>query len=274
MKISEIGPCFWYNDPMTEEFSYFRASGASLAALRDFEQVLQIRETLLGGLARKFGANKVVTGPEDGTLEDEDNVDSVHVITHFEFDDEKKLPPGWTAGLKLAKTVYAFPPEGTPDHALVLEVERKAETAGVLKEIPLHNMLSADNSIDNWNRDHAKLVPVEKSSVAFVRSHALLPENQGGFRAGVLEDHVSVRPAEYPYPSFIPRISADYMQMMGDYYIRIPNTSETDGKPVFLPSEAVPVSFDQMLALDHQEASLRASVASKPATSPKTPKPN
>jgi hypothetical protein len=44
----------------------------------------------------------------------------------------------------------------------------------------------------------------------------------------------------------------DYMQLDGNWYLRIPNKPGT-AEPQFTPPDAVPVSYDDMLKADQKE---------------------
>lgn len=224
---------------MAAEYSYFRAEGQSLSAIQAVNEAVAELKTGKVRLAARFGADSVAGYYSAETRRFE--------IEHFHFKPPKKPPAGWVDGgvSGTGSEQYARPAPGSADYFnmvmlsdLMTRAARRLSLEDVFKisDMPMHDMQDGQRPIN-----------------AFVRF--TMAEVTGGPKPG----QISGPPTDAILISGGPWRTVDpiaFMEMDGDYYIRVPNKKGTD-TPVFTPPEAAPVSYDDMLKVDAREQNKR-----------------
>ncbi len=225
---------------MPAEYSYFRAEGLSLAAVETVNEARAELKDLRKSLVQRFNASDVW-----GSMYDDPDK---YTIGEFLYHDEAKVPQGWEVRKQMnydetrVDAIFAQPPAGSPDHFNIAAVAglmtraarmQRLESAFGIGEMPLRSL------------------PAGRYSGSFVRYSSLEetrpPEGQ---EAGVLRDYYTFMFASNSAVRGGDPI--DHIKLDGNWYLRVPNDRET-GVPVFVPPDAVPMAYAEMLKLDRIE---------------------
>lgn len=225
---------------MTREYSYFRAEGASLSAIETVEESRAELKALQENICKKFGAGYVSARFDD---------DNRFVIRFFDFGEAKDPPEGWVIKNRQMsqdgerqEALLAKPAPGSADEFHV------ANMAGLMARAARNSRLEGVFGCgDMPMRD----MPAGRYSGAFVRSATCedrmkAPEDAPG--------KISDTTTFIFYSNGAGRGSdpLDAVKMNGSWYIRVPNKNGSD-EPVFVPPDAVPVSYGDMIKADRAE---------------------
>ncbi|MEZ0224994.1 MAG: hypothetical protein ACAH83_10605 [Alphaproteobacteria bacterium] len=225
---------------MTREYSYFRAEGASLSAIETVEESKVELKELQDKICKKFGAEYV------SARFDEDNR---FVIRFFDFGGAKDPPEGWVIKNRQMsqdgerqEALLAKPAPGSADEFHVVSVAGLMERAA--RQSRLEGVFGCG---DMPMRD----MPEGRYSGSFVRASscegkATSPEDAPGRMADTFTFVF--------YSSSAMRGSdpLDAVKMDGSWYIRVPNKKGSE-EPLFVPPDAVPVSYADMIKADNAE---------------------
>jgi hypothetical protein len=222
---------------MPVEYSFFRADGASLAAVEAAEEARKEWHMLRKKLKDRFGADEVWGGFDAGT--------DRYSIEGFYFRPDRKTPEGWEIEEQMdyegkeVESRQGMPKSGSPDDFYLKSMsglmERAARTMTLEGAFGIPAM-------------PMKELPAGEYHGEFVKSQSLkTPE---GKPVGRLRDRVTMC-----FGSNGAGRSSDLMDSMeldGAIYIRVPNKPGTE-EPQFVPPDAVPVAYERMLELDAKE---------------------
>lgn len=223
---------------MTAEYSYFRAEGLSLAAVEKVNEARAELQSLRKGLIERYNAADVWGSMQDGKYQPGE----------FLYHDEAKVPQGWDLRKQIGydgirvDAIFAHPPAGSPDHFNI------AAVAGLMTRAAKFQHLEAAFGIGPMPE---RSLPAGRYSGSFVRYSSL---DDGarvpGLEPGVLRDYYTFMfGSDSPIRGGDP---IDHIKLDGDWYLRVPNIKGTD-TPAFVPPDAVPMEYAEMLKLDRIE---------------------
>lgn len=225
-------------------YTYFRAEGLSLdrvetavAAKREFEKMKK-------ELCKRYGASEAMCSMAEGLR---------HLsVRSFYFSpaQEKNVPAHWESDRQTGsdgelQAIFAAPPAGSPDAFFL------ADYAGLMtravRRMKLENLFGCGDM-------PMKELPAGSYSGAFVRDRNVeTPGATAAQQVGQIRDNVT-----FCFGSNSPCRGSDpldMMNMMGAWYIRVPN--DEAGAARFTPPDAVPVSLGEMIKLDAEERAAR-----------------
>lgn len=218
-----------------EEYSYFRAEGLSLSAVR---RVVNAKNTI--GKIEKSVCSIFTT--VDCRIEK----DAIHI----QFPSDAHVPQGWTivehrlygTEIGITNRPYAVPPVNAREALLLEQMHSLAGQA--LRERKLEDIFCCGNM-------PAKTLPAGHYSDRFVQQQEWKEPTHPAMmrREGYLTEQFSK--CTYSASTYMKPDNLTFLEISGEYYIRVPNG--TDGKPVFLPPESVHVALSDMLDLDRTE---------------------
>jgi hypothetical protein len=225
---------------MMREYSYFRAEGASLSAIETAQESRVELEAMKDKLCKKYGAEYVsLRSDENGRL----------TIRFFDFGEAKDAPDGWVItnrqmsndGLR-QEHLLARPAPGSPD------AFHLASFAGLMDRACRQSRLEG---VFGCGDMPMREMPAGEYSKAFVRSSsckALM--NTQETAAGTMPDTTTFMLSSNS--AVCGSDPLDAVKLDGNWYIRVPNKKGSE-EPVFIPPDAVPVSYSQMLTIDSAE---------------------
>lgn len=220
------------------EYSYFRAEGRSLTAIKEVIETKEYLEKMSKKIANKYGGERwsFWYRRPDGTTS----------LGYFFYDDADKVPENFAISQKdQAHDVWAEPKPGTTV-AFGL-----ASLVGLLEKKQKCTLL---DGVFGCGEIPMKELPAGEYEGAFVKEYSLKEKNTPG-RVGKLRDQTTMCfSSNGAHKSWDP---LDFMHLEGDWYIRVPN--DETGKPRMTPPDAVLMDYALMLELDSIEFALSAS---------------
>lgn len=227
-------------------YSYFKAAGASLDALETMQASKREHAKMRKELCKRFGADDMMGG-----FDKENNNYRFHTF-YFAPASEDKVPADWTVSNRQTgpngelQAIFAKPAAGSKDDFFVTDY------CGLMLRAARRERLENIFKIDDMPM---KELPAGDYHGAFVRNKNINDNkynyNQDGI--GQIRDNVT-----FCFGSNSAIRSSDpldSMQLMGDWYIRVPN--DETGKSRFTPPDAIEVPLKDMLELDKQERGAR-----------------
>lgn len=235
-------------------YTYFRAGGWALDRIEAATAAGRDIEKLRRDLCKRYGANEVMYSvhPDTGHI----------LIRDFYFAPvfEKNVPAHWqqqrqTGSDGVLHAVFAHPPAGSPDAFFLADYGGLMQRADRRRR--LEHMLGAG---EMPMRD----LPAGRYPSAFVRDR--MEENQGptARRIGHIRENVArVLGSNTACRGGDP---LDAMEMMGQWYLRVPN--DENGQPRFTPPDSIPVPLEEMMRIDREEMGARSDRARAAAFDP------
>lgn len=232
--------------PQNLPYSYFKADGASLDAVETMQAAKKEHEKMRAALCKRFGA--------DDMMGWYDKVEGRYLFTSFYFSpaSESKVPSDWEVSNRQTgmngelQAIFAKPAAGSKDDFFVTDY------CGLMLRVAKRSHIENVFGIDDMPM---KELPAGEYHGAFVRSSNVNKDkynyNQDGI--GHIKDNVTMCFGSNGACRGSDPI--DMMQMMGDWYLRVPN--DATGKPYFTPPDSVAVPLKEMLELDKQERAAR-----------------
>jgi len=211
------------------EYSYFRAEGLSLVAMRRFAEAQAEDTEMRKAVCARFGADTLMGGYDvkRGDFR-------VHAL--FFQPPEQPVPEGWKIINAQSPTmVFALPAPGSADDFTLTAL------TGLMLRASRHSRLE---TLFGWDEMHYKELPAGNYSAAFVVHQTLKTPDakpEGRLQAGRFMTY-----SNSPIRSYEPLAS---LKIGEDWYIRVPNIPGT-ATPFFTPPEARPVDYDTMLKVD------------------------
>jgi len=232
--------------PQLLPYTYFRAEGASQDAVETVQAAMREHDKMRADLCKRFGANDMMGGYDRET--------GGYRLSAFYFSPKNadKVPPDWeilnrqTDDNGALQAIFAKPAAGSKDDFFV------ADYCGLMLRAAKRSRIE---NVFGCGEMPMKELPAGSYHSAFVRNSNVNKEpynyNQEGI--GRLRDNITrLFGSNSPCQSGDP---IDMMQLMGNWYIRVPN--DAAGKPHFTPPDAVEVPLQDMLALDRDEQAAR-----------------
>lgn len=225
-------------------YTYFRADGLALDRIETAGAAKKEFDKLRKDLCKRYGASEVMCSMAEG----------LHHLSvrafHFTPAQEKNVPAHWESDRQTGsdgelQAIFAKPPAGSPDAFFL------ADYAGLMtravRRMRLENLFGCGDM-------PMKEMPAGTYFGAFVRDrNADTGGPAGEKRIGHIRDNVT-----FCYGSNGACRSSDpldTMQMMGDWYIRVPNDEK--GQPRFTPPDSTAVPIAEMIKLDNEERAAR-----------------
>lgn len=222
-------------------YTYFRAEGASLDKIDTMQAAAKEFEKMKKDLCKRFGANEALFST-DNTAGGRLNITTFHYAPVF----EKNVPAHWEANRQTdsdgkLQAVFAQPPAGSSDHFFLTDY------AGLMQRSMRRKRLENVFGIEDMPM---REMPAGNYSGSFVRESHI--DRTGA--AGHIRDNVT-----FCFGSNSACRSSDpldAMEMMGSWYIRVPNDEK--GQARFTPPDAVEVPVAEMLKIDTEERGARS----------------
>lgn len=236
--------------PQPLPYSYFKADGASLDAVETRQAAKKEHDRMRAELCKRFGADDMMGGYDaaEGRYR--------FITFHFSPANEDKVPADWEVTTRQTgsngelQALFAKPAAGSKDDffvtdycGLMLRTAKRSRIENVfgcgdmpMKELPAGDYHGAFVRNSNVNKDKYNY---NQDGIGQIRDNVTM----------VFGSNSACRGSD----------PIDMMQMMGDWYIRVPN--DAAGKPCFVPPDAVEVPLKEMLALDKQERGRRTAAA-------------
>jgi hypothetical protein len=223
---------------MMKEYSYFQADGLSLEALDTIKESKATLAQLKTKLCAKFGASDVMGGYRE-------ELGHFH-FTAFHFNAQQKVPDGWkTLNQQRSQNgalqgTFALPAPNSPDAFDV------ASIGGLMERASRSDSLEGIFGV-RFMREH----PAGKFEEIFVRQSAMAdgPEPKGKIWGTPMWGGSSPSAGK----TWDPIVA---QELDGKTYLRIPNKPGTE-EPAVIPPDAIPVSYEKMLAADQAELERR-----------------
>lgn len=231
-------------DPQPLPYTYFRADGLALDRIESAGAAKKELEKLKKDLCQRFGASDVVL-----TRSGDDKPISIWSF-YFSPAQEKAVPAHWETQRQTGcegelQAIFANPPAGSPDHFFLTDY------AGLMQRAFRRSRL--ENGF-GCGEMPMKELPAGSYSGAFVRDRNVeRPGASGPRHIGQIRDNVTFCFGSSSACRGSDPIDA--VQMMGDWYIRVPN--DAGGRPRFTPPDSLVVPIDRMMELDKQECAAR-----------------
>lgn len=222
------------------EYSYFRAEGLSLSAIETVEEAKQELQELKRKLCSAYKADEMM-----GWV---DKTSGRFKVFCFIFRPPAEPPEGWkdtqerqmTYDNSRVQTIFSLPAEGSSEQFHVASVCGLMERAA--RNCRLEDVFGCGDM-------PMRELPAGSYSGQFVRQ-ASFKDPAKPLPEGKLRDQTTmcfgsngaIRGSD----------SLDYMELNSTWYIRVPNAKDT-GQPVFVPPDARPVDYDDMLLADMME---------------------
>lgn len=222
------------------EYSFFRAEGLSLAAVETAEEARAEFHSLRKKLQDRFGSRAIFVTTDKDT--------NKLVIDCFAFNRDDKTPEGWDIDRPRddedsSTLASGMPKPGTADAFYLASMTGLMERAA--KNMHIENVFGCGDM-------PRKELPAGKYHGEFVRNNSL--ETEGEKPVGRLRDR-----ATFCFGSngrMTMGDPVDYMQLDGAWYLRIPNKKDA-AEPQFMPPDAIPVSYEEVLERDRTEYNKR-----------------
>ena len=221
---------------MTAQYSYFRADGASLAAIATIAEAKLEVEEMRWLLCQRYGASSVT-----GWLDSQTGRYTIH---EFQFGIPSVAPEGWVSTRPERQTdgapERAIPAAGSADHFYINNFAGLIERAAGKQRL--------EHVLGSGEMPFRDMAAKAKTSDRFVRYTML---GGGDKPAGEVaqEDFRLFTVISGPWQSADPLA---HQKMGDDFYIRVPNRADTE-IPQFTPPDAVRISYDDMLKIDAAE---------------------
>lgn len=226
-------------------YSYFRAEGQSLDQVLTVEDAQRTLEKMKRDLCKRFGANELIGGF--------DAAKGRFRLTTFHFTpaQEGNVPPDWDVSNRQVsggelQAIFAKPAAGSPDDFFITDycglMERAARRSRLENVFGCGDMPMRERGAGHYH-------------TAFVRDRVMNDKpndyNQDGI--GHIKEHFGFM----SYSNSATRGSdpLEVMEMLGNWYIRVPN--DENGQPRMTPVDAVQVTVADALALDKEERAQR-----------------
>lgn len=225
-------------------YTYFRAGGAALDRLETVQASKKELEKLKQALCKRYGANEVMLSRDaaSGRV----TVSSFYYIAAF----DKNVPAHWESQRQMSddgklQAIFAHPPAGSPDAFFI------ADYAGLMQR-PMRRM-RLENVLGSGDMPMREL-PAGSYSGAFVRDRHMTAAGDSDAKIGHIRDNVTMCfGSNSPCRAGDP---LDAMEMMGHWYIRVPN--DENGKPRFTPPDSAIVPLAEMMKIDLEERGARS----------------
>lgn len=230
--------------PAPAPYTYFRADGAALDRIETVQAAKKELEKMKHALCKRYGANQVMLrfdqAPGRVTVSD------FYYIAAF----DKNVPAHWESKRHMSpegklQAILAHPPAGSPDEFFL------ADYAGLMQRAMRRARLE---SVFDCGEMPMKDLPEGRYSGAFVRNTHIDERQSGGAVIGSIADNVTgCFGSNSPCRSSDP---LDAMEMMGHWYVRVPN--DAGGKPRFTPPDSAAVTLAEMMKIDQEERGARS----------------
>lgn len=220
-------------------YSYFRAEGLALDRIETAGAAKKEFDKLKKDIAKRFGANDVMWRLDRDT----------HCLRldsfHFTPAQEKNVPAHWESDRQTGsdgelQAIFAKPPAGSPDEFFL------ADYAGLMQRASRRMRL--ENALGCGEMPMRDL-PAGSYETAFVRESHIKGARQAGH---IQQNWVGIYGSNSACRSSDP---VDTMQMMGSWYIRVPNDDK--GQPRFTPPDSTLVPMAEMIKIDNEERAAR-----------------
>lgn len=227
-------------------YSYFKAAGASLDALETMQASKREHEKMRKELCKRFGADDMMGG-----FDKENNNYRFHTF-YFAPASEDKVPADWTVSNRQTgsngelQAIFAKPAAGSKDDFFVTDY------CGLMLRAARRERLENVFKIDDMPM---KELPAGDYHGAFVRNKNVNDDKYNYNQEGIGQIRDNVTFCFGSNGAIKGSDPLDSMQLMGDWYIRVPN--DAAGKPRFTPPDAIEVPLKDMLELDKQERGAR-----------------
>jgi hypothetical protein len=224
-------------------YTYFRAEGLALDRIETAAAAKKEFDKLRKDLCKRYGASEVLCSNLGGAQ-------PLSISTfHFTPAQEKNVPAHWEAQRQTAsdgtlQTIFASPPAGSPDDFFLTDYAGLMTRA--VRRMRLENLLGCGDM-------PMKELPAGTYFGAFVRDRNVDTGSAGEKQIGHIRDNVT-----FCFGSNSACRSSDpldTMQMMGSWYIRVPNDEK--GQPRVTPPDSSAVPIAEMIKLDNEERAAR-----------------
>ncbi len=228
---------------MPGEYSYFRAAGASLAAVEMVNEARAEVSALRNKLVASMGADDMMGGVGYGE-------DKFRMIA-FVFHDEAKIPEGWKVDRQMSNdgtrlvAAFCLPPAGSAEHFNMVAMAGLMERASKMSF--LENVLGAEKMPD-------RNLPAGSYSGSFVRYRTYEAGRPISQAPGRLRDKWTVM--SYSNSPVTRGDPLDHIKMVDDWYIRVPNKEYT-AEPAYIPPDSKQMTYAEMSLLDQREDTKR-----------------
>ncbi len=225
-------------------YTYFRAGGLTLDHIETVEAARKELEKMKRDLCKRFGANEVMftRDAETGRV----RIREFYYAAAF----EKNVPAHWESRRQMSsddkvQAVFAHPPAGSPDAFFL------ADYAGLMHRAARRMRLE---TVLGSGEMPMKEMPAGSYSGAFVRDRNVDSAGGTARQIGTIRDNVT-----FCFGSNSPCRAGDpldAMEMMGNWYLRVPNDEK--GAPRFTPPDSTAVPMADMMKLDSEERGARS----------------
>lgn len=225
-------------------YTYFRADGLALDRIETVEASKKELEKMKRDLCKRFGANEVMftRDAETGRV----RINEFYYASVF----EKNVPAHWESNRQMSsdgkvQAVFAHPPAGSPDAFFLADYAGLMDRAA--RRMRLETVLESGEM-------PMKEMPAGSYSGAFVRDRNVENTADTSRRIGSIRDNVTF---SFGSNSAIRAGDPlDVMEMMGHWYLRVPN--DENGQPRFTPPDSAIVPLAEMMKIDNQERGARS----------------
>lgn len=224
-------------------YTYFRAEGLALDRIETAVSAKKEFDKLRKDLCKRYGASEAMCGRSDGAQ-------PLTIRTfHFTPAQEKNVPAHWETQRQTGadgelQAIFAGPPAGSPDDFFLTDYAGLMTRA--LRRMKLENLLGCGEM-------PMKELPAGTYSGSFVRDRNVDTAAAGEKQIGHIRDNVT-----FCFGSNSACRGSDpldTMQMMGSWYLRVPNDEK--GQPRVTPPDSAAVPIAEMIKLDNEERAAR-----------------
>lgn len=225
-------------------YTYFRADGLTLDRIETVEASKKELEKMKRDLCKRFGANEVMFSRDADT--GRVRIREFYYAAAF----EKNVPAHWESRRQMSsddkvQAVFAHPPAGSPDAFFL------ADYAGLMHRAVRRMRLE---TVLGTGEMPMKEMPAGSYPGAFVRDRHVENVGDTNRRIGAIRDNVTF--CFGSNSSCRGSDPLDAMEMMGHWYLRVPN--DENGQPRFTPADSAAVSMADMMKLDNEERGARS----------------
>lgn len=225
-------------------YTYFRADGLTLDRIETVEAAKKELEKMKRELCKRFGANEVLFTRDAAT--GRIRINEFYYAAVF----EKNVPAHWESRRQMSsddkvQAVFAHPPAGSPDAFFLVDYAGLMHRAA--RRMRLETLLESGEM-------PMKEMPAGSYSGSFVRDRNVDSAGGTARQIGTIRDNVT-----FCFGSNSAIRSGDpldAMEMMGHWYLRVPN--DENGKPRFTPPDSAAVPMAEMMKLDTEERGARS----------------
>ncbi|MFN7112866.1 MAG: hypothetical protein ACK4PK_00730 [Alphaproteobacteria bacterium] len=223
----------------TPPYTYFRADGLAQEQVETVRAAQKEFDKLKKDIVKRFGANEAMCWVDRDTQRL--RIESFH----YSPAQEKNVPAHWetrrqTGSNGELQAIFAHPPAGSPDQFFLVDY------AGLMQRA--HRRMRLENTLGCGDMPMKEL-PAGSYETAFVRDSHIKSAGRAGH---IQQNFVGLYGSGSPCRSSDP---VDAMQMMGSWYIRVPNDEK--GQPRFTPPDSAAVPMAEMIKLDNEERAAR-----------------